>query len=83
MDNLTFRNNLKLWKLFTLSLYSLKLSMDNVIVYMETVYNSSNSINSTRNLNKNRKKPNIKSQINSAGVTVVYKVYYTYSLVDL
>ena len=30
--------------------------MDNVTVYMETVYNSSNSTNSTRNLNKNRKK---------------------------
>ena len=29
--------------------------MDNVTVYMETVYNSSNSTNSTRNLNKNRK----------------------------
>ena len=26
--------------------------MDNVTVYMETVYNSSNSMNSTRNLNK-------------------------------
>ena len=58
MDNLKFKNNLKLsiWKLFTLSLYSLKLSMDNVTVYMETVYNSFNSMNSTRNLNKNRKK---------------------------
>ena len=32
--------------------------MDNVTVYMETVYNSSNSMNSTRNLNKNRKKSN-------------------------
>ena len=54
MDNLTFRNNLNYpWKLFTLFLYSLKLSMDNVTVYMETVYNSSNSMNSTRNLNKN------------------------------
>ena len=30
--------------------------MDNVTVYMETAYNSSNSMNSTRNLNKNRKK---------------------------
>ena len=29
--------------------------MDNVTVYMEIVYNSSNSTNSTRNLNKNRK----------------------------
>ena len=27
--------------------------MDNVTVYMETAYNSSNSTNSTRNLNKN------------------------------
>ena len=55
--NLTFRNNLKYtWKLFTLSLYSLKHSMDNVTVYMKTVYNSSNSMNSTRNLNKNMKK---------------------------
>ena len=33
--------------------------MDTVTVYMETVYNSSNSTNSTRNLNKNRKKSNI------------------------
>ena len=39
-------------KLFTLSLYSLKPFMDNVTVYMETVYNSSNSTNSTRNLDK-------------------------------
>ena len=30
--------------------------MDDVTVYMETVYNSSNSTHSTRNLNKNRKK---------------------------
>ena len=44
------------WKLFALSLYSLKLLMDTVTVYTETVYNSSNSTNSTRNLNKNRKK---------------------------
>ena len=48
MDNLTF----------IVSLYSLKLSRDNVTVYMETVYNSSNSMNSTRNLNKNSKKVN-------------------------
>ena len=38
-----------------------KLSMDNVTVYVETVYNSSNSTNSTRNLNKNRKKSNVYS----------------------
>ena len=30
--------------------------MDTATVYTETVYNSSNSTNSTRNLNKNRKK---------------------------
>ena len=30
--------------------------MDNVTVYIETAYNSSNSSSSTRNLNKNRKK---------------------------
>ena len=46
MDNLTFRNNLKLsMKTVYPSLYSLKLSMDNVTVYTETVYNSSNSTN--------------------------------------
>ena len=33
--------------------------MDNVTVYAETVYNSSNSTNLTRNLNKNRKKSNV------------------------
>ena len=33
--------------------------MDTVTVYTETVYNSSNSMNSTRNLNKNRKKSNV------------------------
>ena len=32
--------------------------MDTVTVYMETVYNSSSSTNSTRNRNKNRKKLN-------------------------
>ena len=50
MDNLKFRNNLKI-------IYGngLILSLDNLTVYMETAYNSSNSINSTRNLN-NRKK---------------------------
>ena len=42
-------------KLFALSLYSLKLSMDNVTVYTEIAYNSSNSTNSTQNLNRNRK----------------------------
>ena len=33
--------------------------MDNVTFYMETVYNSSYSMNSTRNLNKNRKKSSV------------------------
>ena len=54
MDNLTFRNNL---------------SMDNVTVYMETVYNSSNSTNSTRNLNKNRKKSN--QEANNADINLL------------
>ena len=57
MDNLTFRNNFKLsMETVYTFLYSLELSMENVTVCMETVYNSSNSMSSTRNLNENRKK---------------------------
>ena len=40
--------------------------MDNVTVYMETVYNSSNSMNLTRNLNKNRKKSNVRVNTNES-----------------
>ena len=43
--------------------------MDNVTVYMETVYNSSNSMNSTRNLNKNRKKSIIRGLESGLEVT--------------
>ena len=35
--------------------------MDNVTLYMETAYNSSNSTNLTRNLNKNRIKSCVRS----------------------
>ena len=53
------------------ALYSLQLSMDNVIVYMETVYNSSDSTNLTRNLNKNRKKSIKLTQIHAS---VTYQI---------
>ena len=74
MDNLTFRNNLKfsMETVYTFrALYSLKLSMDNVIVYMETVYNSSDSTNLTRNLNKNRKKSIKLTQVHAS---VTYQI---------